>query len=96
MIYKAFTRPCLEYSHLSWMGAAPSHLKLLDDVQESAVKLIEAGGPELDTLDHRRRVGALAYLYKLQCWDAPERLKRMVPPRLPRPPMGRTRASRAA
>ena len=78
------------------MGAAPSHLAQLDAVQTSAEKFIGPGGPELDSLEHRRRVGALTYLYKLQCWDAPERMRRMIPPRMPRPPVGSTRASRAA
>ena len=94
-VYKAFVRPNLEYAHLAWMGAAPSNLGLLDEVQQAAEKLIGPDGPILDTLDHRRRVGALSYLYKLQCWDAPPRMQAMIPPRLPRPPLGRTRASRA-
>ena len=96
MVYKAFTRPCVEYAHLPWMGAAPSHLASLDAVQQSAIKLIGANGPDLDSLDHRRRVGALTYLYKLQCWNPPPLLARLVPPRLPRPPQGRTRAASLA
>ena len=96
MVYKAFTRPCLEYAHLTWMGAAASHLETLDAVQASAVKLIGDDGLAIDTLSHRRRVGALTYLYKLQCWDPPPRLQQMVPPLLPRPAQGRTRASKLA
>ena len=53
-------------------------------------------GPELDSLDHRRRVGALTYLSKLQCWGPPPRLQRLVPPRLAQPVLGRTRASQLA
>jgi len=41
-------------------------------------------------------VGAHAYLYKIQSWDAPERLTRMIPERLSRPPPGRTRLARQA
>ena len=78
------------------MGAASTHLESLDAVQTSAENLIGAGGPELETLDHRRRVGALTYLYKLQCWNPPPRLQRLVPPRLAQPPFGRTRAARQA
>ena len=34
-------------------------------------------------------------MYKIQSWDAPERLKHMIPPRLQRPlTPGRTRASK--
>ena len=32
-------------------------------------------------------------MYKLQSWDAPEKLRQMIPPKLERPPRGRTRAS---
>ena len=96
MVYKAFSRACLEYAHLPWMGAAPTHLSALDAVQASALKLIGDDGLELDTLEHRRKVGALTYLYKLHCWDAPPRLQRIIPPRAPRPPVGMTRASKLA
>ena len=96
MVYKAFIRPCLEYAHLTWMGAAPSHLEHLDAVQRAAAHLIGEDGPELDSLDHRRRVGALTYLYKLRCWTPPARLQNLVPPPLPQPPIGRTRASTLA
>ena len=47
----------------------------------------------MDSLVHRRRGGALAYLYKLQPWDAAEKLRQMIPSKLERPPRGRTRAS---
>jgi len=95
-VYKAFVRPRLEYAHLVWMGAADCHLAQLDAVQEEAARIIGPAASALDSLDHRRRVGALTYLYKLQCWDAPERLSRMVPESLPRPPPGRTRLARNA
>ena len=99
MVYKAFIRPCLEYAHLTWMGAAPSHLEHLDAVQRAAAHLIGEDGPELDSLDHRRRVGALTYLYKLRCWTSwtpPVRLQDLVPPPLPQPPIGETRAMEPA
>ena len=53
MVYKACTRPRLEYAHLAWMGAAPTHLDKLDSVQASASKLIGDDGLALDSLDHR-------------------------------------------
>ena len=95
MVYKAFVRPRLEYAHLTWMGAADTYLAKLDAVQDAAVTLFVPDAPPLDTLDHRRRVGALTYLYKLQSWECPDRLRAMVPPRLPCP-AGRTRAEVAA
>ena len=90
-VYKAFVRPRLEYAPLAWMGAADSHLAGLDAVQADAARIIGPSAGSLESLDHRRRVGAHTYLYKLQCWDAPERLSRMIPEKLPRPPPGRTR-----
>ena len=43
-IYKAFIRPCLEYSCPIWGGAASTTLKLLDRVQRRAVKIIRNPG----------------------------------------------------
>ena len=94
--YKAFVRPRLEYAFLAWMGAAPTHLDRLDSVQRSAAALIGPAAARLDFLEHRRRVGALTYLYKLQCWEVPPMLRQMIPERLARPTWGRTRASQAA
>ena len=96
MVYKAFIRPCVEYAHLTWIGAAPTPLAALDAVQHSIEKMIDDDELVLDSLDHRRRVGALTYLYKLQCWDAPPKLQRLVPPRLSQPPAGKTRGSQLA
>ena len=70
-MYKGFVRPRLEYGSLAWMGAAQTNLKRLDRVQEAAAFIIGAEADTLDSLEHRRSVGALAYLYKLQSWDAP-------------------------
>ena len=50
----------------------------------------------MDSLEHRRRVGALTYLYKLQSCDAPDKLRQMIPPKLEKPPRGRVRASAVA
>lgn len=71
----------MEYCPLVWMGAAETNLAKLDAVQRRAQRKL---GPaaQLPSLASRRKVTALTYLYKLQCPDAPERLARMVPPRL--------------
>ena len=92
--YKAFVRPRLEYAPLAWMGAAPTHLEKLDAVQHAAERLIGDNNLALDSLVHRRYVAALTYLYKLQGWPScPAALLAMIPPCLPLPDMGRTRAS---
>ena len=53
-------RPRLESGSLAWMGAAQTNLKRLDRVQEAAALIIGAEADTLDSLEHRRRVGALA------------------------------------
>ena len=93
IVYKAFVRPRMEYAHLTWMGAADSHLWKLDAVQNAAVAIIGPDVAALDSLNHRRKVGALTYMYKLQSWDVPPHLQRMIPPRMPQAARGRTRAS---
>ena len=78
-VYRGFVRPILEYSPLVWMGAAPSHLARLDQVQKRAMKI--AGSPVLlQSLAARRYVAGLCYLYKLQCLLEPKKLVQMVPP----------------
>ena len=54
---------------LAWSGAAPSHLAILDRIQERAERLARAWvmdtvPPPMDTLQHRREVGGLTLLYK--------------------------------
>ena len=51
------------------MSAADSHLETSQAVQAAAVALLEPGAPPLDSLDHRRRVGALKDFEKIQSWD---------------------------
>ena len=51
------------------MGAAQSNLKRLDRVQDAAALIIGDEAEALDTIEHRRRVGALTYLYKIQSWE---------------------------
>ena len=58
--------------------------------------IMGTAGSQLDSLDHRRKVGALSYFYKLQCRSGPTRLLSMIPPPLARPAVGRTRASLTA
>lgn len=70
ILYNAQVRSHLEYAPLSWQGCPPSHLRLLDKVEERACRLIaslEAGQVRQQmhqTLQHRRDVAALTVLYK--------------------------------
>jgi hypothetical protein len=78
-IYKGFVRPVMEYGSVAWMCAADTYLGALDRVQRRAQRTI-GDDVDLDPLAHRRRVGALSYLYKLQCCGHLSRAQNMVPP----------------
>ena len=71
--YKSFVRLRLENSFLAWMGAAQSNLKRLDRFHDAASLIVGEEVTSLDSLEHRRRVGAIRYLYKIQSWDAPDK-----------------------
>ena len=45
--YKAFERSKIEYGSLAYWGAAESHFKKLDRIQESAVALLRNPDPSL-------------------------------------------------
>ena len=70
LLYKSQVRSSLEYACLAWGGAASKHLALLDKVQDRAARLIrdrEPGfHPTLHTLQHRRNVGGLTVMFKVQ------------------------------
>ncbi|MPC95521.1 hypothetical protein E2C01_090737 [Portunus trituberculatus] len=105
-LYKAQVRPIMEYSPLSWMCSAQSHLSLLDKVQRRADRLLHVPQAELqrhrhqeqqlqqrqqrhhphphpinvlDSLEHRRRVGALTVLHKVQVQQIPHLTALRIP-----------------
>ncbi|CAN0082365.1 unnamed protein product, partial [Heterosigma akashiwo] len=59
--YKAFVRSKIEYGSLAYWGAAESHLKKLDRIQESAVALLRNPDPSLlpPSLESRREQAAI-------------------------------------
>ena len=61
----------MEFAPLSWGGAAPSHLELLDKMQRRAERLIfgDVESSTLQSLQHRRDVAGLTVLYKTQVLD---------------------------
>eukprot|EP00117_Sycon_ciliatum_P049752 scpid9142/ scgid35229/ RNA-directed DNA polymerase from mobile element jockey; Reverse transcriptase len=83
--YNGFVRPVLEYCPLVWLGAPPSHLAKLDQIQRRAIHIIGSGS-WLPSLSLRRTVASLAYLYKLFCLDADSPLKKILPPGAQRRP----------
>ena len=71
-LYKSQVRSVMEYAPLTWGGAAPTHLEMLDKLQRRAERLIY-GDPHdspLPTLQHRRDVAGLTTLYKIQEQEA--------------------------
>ena len=81
--YNGFDRLVLEYCPLVWLGAPPSHLAKLDQIQWRAIHII---GSWLPSRSLRRTVASLAYLYKLFCLDADSPLKKILPPGAQRRP----------
>ena len=83
LLYKAQIRPSLEYCSHIWSSAPKHTLKLLDSIQKRAIRLI--GDPELtknlESLDHRRKVGDLALFYRYFHGRCSADLARSIPPR---------------
>ena len=96
MIHLYLHVPLMEYAPLTWAGAAQSHLSRLDMVQRKAMKII-GRGTLLDSLNVRRAVCGLTYLYKLFVLSGPSRLKDVLPPFRDIPPATtRTRSQSVA
>jgi len=72
ILYKAQIRSVMEYSPLTWGGAAKSHLHILNKVQERAQRTIIGGAPQdnnhhtLQDSQHRRDVAGLTTFFKFQ------------------------------
>ena len=82
-LYKAQVRPHLEYASHSWLSSAPTHLSKLDKIQRRALRLIQEDFPDLslDTLEHRRDVGALTVFHKAQVQRMPHLTSLRLPTR---------------
>nr|CAI5865543.1 unnamed protein product [Callosobruchus analis] len=93
LLYKAQIRPSLEYCSHVW-GCAPKHsLKLLDSIQNRAVKLIDTDNltKDLHSLEHRRRVAGLSLFYRFYHGRCSSELSQIITPKAVR-----TRNSRDA
>ena len=62
IMYKAFVRSVMEYGHVSFRGAAVSHLNKLDVIQDRCSKI---GGFELESLASRRDASLIGLVLKL-------------------------------
>ncbi|XP_065179969.1 uncharacterized protein LOC135810405 [Sycon ciliatum] len=92
VVYRGFVRPILEYGMLVWMSAVPSTLAKLTAIQRRALHVI-GDGCYLPSLDIRRSVAALCYLFKLHYLTGPDIITALLPPPAPAPVRARTRAS---
>ena len=82
-LYKAQVRPHLEYAALAWLSSAPTHLNKLDKIQRRALRLVQDAPlpTQLDSLEHRRDVGAMTVLHKAQVLQVPHLASLCFPPR---------------
>ena len=80
-LYKAQVRPHMEYAALTWMSSAPTHLRKLDKIQRRATHLLQdtTSPPQLDSLEHRRDVGALTVFHKAQVQRIPHLASLILP-----------------
>jgi len=68
MVYKTFVRSKIEYGSLVYWGAADGHLRDLDAIQRSALKLLqkpEQVDPPLPSLESWRQAAAVGLVCKL-------------------------------
>ena len=76
LMYTMFVRSTMEYGSVAFMGAADSHLKRLDRIQDSAVRCC---GFEVESLQSRRESAAAALALKLLDGKAHVKLQPFVP-----------------
>ena len=77
-VHNGFVRPTLEYAVLVWMGASTSVLSSLSSLQWRAPHTI-GSGCYLQSLEVRRTVSALCYLYKLHYHPFPDIVQALLP-----------------
>jgi hypothetical protein len=83
-LYKAKIRPVLEYCSTVWGSACDTNLKLLDQVEKRAARII---GPSFNVpydLGTRRTVGGLAFVHKLLQGRGSNELQALLPGFVPR------------
>nr|CAI5831809.1 unnamed protein product [Callosobruchus analis] len=83
LLYKAQIRPSLEYCSHVWSCAPKHSLRLLDSIQNRAVRLIDAPNltRDLDSLEHRRRVAALSLFYRFYHGRCSRELSQIITPK---------------
>ena len=92
-MYTAFIRPVMEYGSLQYMGAAPTHLALLDRIQHTAEKI---GRFTVESLQSRREAAAVVFTLKLLAGGGRGVLNDFVPELIDHSKIKRSRDSRHA
>ena len=67
IIYKAYIRPLMEHASSIWYGAGSTSLRLLDRLQNKAIRLLRIDKPlkyGIVPLSHRRNVASLCVFYR--------------------------------
>jgi len=70
-LYNSQVRSLMECSSLAWLSCPPTHLALLDTVQNRALRLVQLKTPvnepptRFQSLQHRRDVAGLCVFYKM-------------------------------
>ncbi|XP_063885551.1 uncharacterized protein LOC135113858 [Scylla paramamosain] len=90
LLYKAQIRLYLEYTALSWMSSAPTHMRKLDKVERRVTRLVEGNHLQppsqdlapLDSLEHRQDIGVLVVLHKAQEQEVPHLTRLKLPLRV--------------
>nr|CAI5829969.1 unnamed protein product [Callosobruchus analis] len=83
LLYRAQIRPSLEYCSHVWSCAPKHSLKLLDSIQNRAVRLIDTPNltRDLDSLEHRRRVAALSLFCRFYHGRCSRELSQIITPK---------------
>nr|CAI5851059.1 unnamed protein product [Callosobruchus analis] len=83
LLYKAQIRPSLEYCSHVWDCAPKYSLKLLDSIQNRAIRLIDAPNltKDLHSLAHRRRVVGLSLFYRFYHGRCSSELAQIITPK---------------
>ena len=84
-LYKSQVRSLMEYSPLVWSACPPSYLELLVKVQRRAEAIIQMKTHHqhdvtLQPLQHRRNVGGLCVMYKINVLQTPHLSSLRLPP----------------
>lgn len=81
LMYKSFIRPILEYNSHIWAGAPSSSKIIVDRIQTRAFRIVSNDSlcTTVDSLEHRRNVGALGLFYRYFNKDCSSELCNIIP-----------------